>query len=125
MLASASTGGAAPFLDVGAEFVVDPLGGSLDGVFTGTADVTGPAIAVLAWAAAGSLMSAFSVRGTRPAAALGALAAIGVMLGGYALWGLASGRDAFATGDVLKHVAGSLILMVVVIAAGPPTHGAE
>jgi hypothetical protein len=125
MLASASTGGAAPFLDVGAEFVVDPLGGSLDGVFTGTADLVGPAIAVLAWAAAGSLMSVFSVRGTRPAAALGALAALGVMLGGYALWGLASGQDAFATGDVLKHVAGSLILMVVVIAAGPPTHGAE
>ena len=125
MAASASTGGAAPFLDVAPEFFLDPLGGSLEGVVGGTGDMVGPAIAMLAWAAAGSLMAAFSVRGTRAAAGLGTLAGLGVMLGGYALWGLASGADPFATGDVLNHMAGSLILMVVVIAAGPPTHGAE
>jgi hypothetical protein len=125
MAASASTGGSPPFLDVGPEFILDPLGGSLEGVVSGAGDLVGPTIALLGWAAAGSLMSVFSVRGTRAMAGLGVLVGLGVMLGGYALWGLASGKDPFTTGDVLNHMAGSLILMVVVIAAGPPTHGAE
>ena len=130
MLASAATGGRAPYLDVGWELLVDPLGSRVEGgALRLLAATPAPLAIVAAWALAGALASLACARASRLAALGGSALAIAVLSGGYSLAGLiatAFNASSTWTGEpLLTHMMASSILMVLVIAAGPPVRAEE
>ncbi|MDO8950683.1 MAG: serine/threonine-protein kinase [Actinomycetota bacterium] len=126
MVASAATGGRAPFLVVDARFFADPWA-QTSVMTTNLRELLapGPFIAVLAWALAAALCSLACRRATRVAAIAG-IALGGVALGGgYAAWAALAGATALPAETFLPHIGVALMLMIVVIALGAPTRPEE
>ncbi len=121
VLASSGTASPKPYLSVPLEYLADPWTSTLAhgnplAVFLSP----GPWVVIASWAAAGAAMSAASAGATRVSAIVGVAAALSLQLGGYLAW--SSFDPSFAMDDpsILWHAAGSLILMTLVVALGPP-----
>jgi predicted Ser/Thr protein kinase len=143
VLAWATAGGGQPFASVGWRLLVEPWAatggpGDAGAVAVGLrAAWTSPFtyVALLAWAAAAVVMSLACRRASRPAAFLGSAIAAAVLWAGYALAGAASaqlGTHAIPTlawavfkEPFARQMTASLILVVLVVAAGPPVRPEE
>ncbi|MHB9003360.1 MAG: serine/threonine-protein kinase [Coriobacteriia bacterium] len=130
MIVSAASGGRAPYLTIEPGFLQDPLATRVGagGVRLLLASPA-PLAVVLGWALAGAAMSLLCARASRGAAFAGAGLATAGLYTGYIVAELIS--SAFNspvtwTGAVLlPHVTASLILVVLVIAAGAPPRAEE
>jgi hypothetical protein len=130
MIASAASGGRPPYLDVGLGWFLDPFSSRIiTGSVRTLVEHPGPIAIVLAWAGAAAVMSLACSRASRGAAFGGLALGVGVLYGGYALADLvASAFNASATwaGEtLLASLTASSILVVLVIAAGPPVRGED
>jgi predicted Ser/Thr protein kinase len=151
VLAWATAGGGQPFASVGWRLLIKPWAaqGTAGAAAAGAGEaVTAVAVglraawtspftyvALVAWAVAAVAMSLACRRASRPAAFLGTAIAAAVLWGGYALAGAASalfGAHAIPalTWAVYKEpfarqMTASLILVVLVVAAGPPVRPEE
>lgn len=130
MLASAVSGGRAPYLDVGWRLFFDPLSTRVTaGGLRELLSTPAPLAVIAAWAAAAAVMSVACHRASRAAAVVGATLALLGMYGGYAVAdAISASLDVSATWSgeaLLPHLAASSILMVLVIAAGPPVRAEE
>lgn len=129
-LASAASGGEAPYLAVTSRWFVDPIGlrapdAAMRALLTSPAALA----AIVAWALAAAAMSLACRRASRTAAVLGAFLGGGTLYGGYALADAiarqGNGSATWSGQPLLPHLAASLILVVLVIAAGPPVRAEE
>jgi len=123
MATSAASGVGPPFLDVVPVVLASPLS---EGSSVGMEALLsiGPLLAIVTSALAAWVVSLAAGRGSRPFAALGMLVGLGMSTAGA--WATIAVNGSITESTVLlNHVAGSLILMVVVIAVGPPTHSEE
>ncbi len=130
MLASAASGGRAPYLDVGWRLLLDPLRSRVpNGGVRLLVSTPAPIAVIAAWALAAAVMSLACSRASRAAALAGGALGILTMYGGYVLADLlAAHLNASATwiGEpLLTHVMASSILVVIVVTAGPPVRGEE
>jgi hypothetical protein len=128
MLASAVSGGRPPYLDVGWNLLADPLGTRIPaGGVRLLLSTPAPAAIVVTWALAAAVMSHACSRATRKAALTGAALGMLTLYGGYALAQVISvqlNASATWTGEsLLTHIMASSILVVIVVAAGPPVRG--
>jgi hypothetical protein len=121
MVVSAATGAAPPFLSVDWRFFTDPWSAEVLTANIRTVFATGPLVAAAGWGVAGAVMSLFCARGTRMAASLGALVAAAVLRVAYVPWRLLP--DGPSLTSLLTYGGAALIVIVVVIALGPPTRG--
>jgi len=121
MAASMVTGGSPPYLLVPWEFFVQPWGA--DTVVSGVEALgtPGPLIAAVAWAVAAVVMSLACHGGSRGSAVLGSVLAAVTLGVGYSLWGLFG--DGPTVPALLEQASAALMVMVVVIALGPPSRG--
>jgi len=125
MLVSAVSGGRAPYIVVNWQFFVDPLGSRvIAGAARTLVSEPSPIIIVVTWAVAGACMSAACSRGSRLAAFIGIGLAGATMWGGYTLAQLVSvavnGSMTWVGQGLLPYLTASLILVVLVAAAGAP-----
>ena len=143
VLAWATAGAGQPFASVGWRLLLEPwASGDSAATATGTAAIglraawTSPFtyVALAAWALAAVAMSVACRRASRPAAFLGAAVAALLLWAGYALAGSAANLLAdpvsALTWSTLKEpfarqMTASLILVVLVIGAGPPVRPEE
>jgi len=93
-------------------------------------DLIGPLVVIAAWALAAALMSLSCGRATRNSALLGAVLGFAILLAGYSLADMlvtpAYNDSVTWFGPVLlSRLAASSILVVLVIAAGPPIRAEE
>ncbi|MDP2182086.1 MAG: serine/threonine-protein kinase [Actinomycetota bacterium] len=130
MLASAASGGEAPYLLVASRWLTDPIGlrapdATISALLTSSAALA----PIVAWGLAAAAMSLACRRASRPAAVLGAFLGTAALYGGYALADaiarLGNTSATWSGQSLLPHVTASLILIVLVIAAGPPVRGEE
>nr|MDA3936730.1 hypothetical protein [Actinomycetota bacterium] len=130
MLAAAASGGTPPYLAVGWKLLIDPwethvTGGSVKLLISSAA----PLAVLVAWAIAGAAMSIACHRASRGAAMLGAALGTSAMVGGSLIAheiAAASGALNGWTGATLaQELTASLILVVLVVAAGAPTRAEE
>ena len=121
MTASAVTGGAPPYLSVSWRFIAQPWADTT--AVSGAEPLLGPGplVAVTAWAVAGAVMSLACQGGSRGSAVLGTLLAAVTLGVGYALW-IASG-DGPSVPALLEQASAALMVVVVVVALGPPSRG--
>lgn len=130
LIASAVSGARAPYAWVDPHWLLDPFGPRGSG--GGVRDMLGdPAVAVVTatWAIAAAITSVACARASRPAAlggvALGAL----TLYGGYTAAALVSALFAapaeWSHPALFPHLAASLILAVLVVAAGSPTRSED
>lgn len=130
LLVSAASGGRAPYLGVEWRFFTEPLGSRvIAGSVRTLLSEPSPLVIVAAWAAAAAIMSLACSRGTRLSAFVGA------GLGGTAIWGgytlatlLSSALNGSMTWNgpgLLPYLSASLILVVLVAAAGAPPRAEE
>lgn len=130
MLASAASGGRAPYLDVDWRFFVDPLATRVTaGGLRELLSTPAPLAVIAAWAAAAGMMSLLCRFASRGAAVGGGFLGMLALYGGYSLADvIARSLDASATWSgelLLPHLTASSILIVLVIAAGPPLRAEE
>lgn len=125
MLVSAVSGGRAPYIAVNWRFFADPLGSRvIAGAARTLMSEPSPIIIIATWALAGALMSLACSRGSRLAAFAGIGLAGATMWGGYTLAQLVSvavnGSMTWVGQGLLPYLTASLILVVLVAAAGAP-----
>ncbi len=130
MLASAASGNGAPYLAVLPAYALDVWRADLAATSAWTlATSAGAAVALLGWAAAAVVMSAFCRRATRLFATLGAIAGSAVLGGAYALAevvaGLTGAPGGYMSVSFGASLAVSLILVVLLTALGAPVRGEE
>ncbi len=129
LMASALSGAGAPYTDVAWRFFLDPWG-------TAPAEPLGellvsaaPLVVVASWSLAAALMSLASSRATRTGAFLGAALGLSALGAGYSAAGvIATSVNSSVTWSgepLLLRFAASSILVVLVIAAGPPVRAEE
>ncbi|MFU8891169.1 MAG: protein kinase domain-containing protein [Anaerosomatales bacterium] len=130
MGASAASGAGAPFTDVSVAFLIDPwasAGGSQ--AARDLVSSVAPLMVVLGWSGAAAAMSLFCRSASRLMALLGTALGALVLLGGYLLADAVAlevnASVTWSSQALLLSVAASSILMVLVIAAGPPTRPEE
>lgn len=125
LLASAASGGRAPYLAVEWRFFVDPLGSRViaGGVRTLVSDPS-PIVVIATWAAAAAVMSIACARASRLASFVGMGLAGATLWGGYTLAQMTSqavnGSMTWIGEGLLPYLTASLILVVLVGAAGAP-----
>ncbi|MDH4139081.1 MAG: serine/threonine protein kinase [Coriobacteriia bacterium] len=130
MLASAASGGRAPYLTVTLEWFADPLSTRImSGNVRELVSTPAPLAVLAAWAGAALAMSLACRRAARTAAIGGWVLGVAMLYAGYALADVVA-RSVNAsvtwTGDaLLPHLAASSILVVLVIAAGAPARAEE
>ena len=127
---SAVSGETAPFIDVAWGIVADPWGAAGGSHTLGALTASAAPLAVLVgWGAAGAVMSACCRSASRLMALLGTALGTLALAGGYLLADtLARQVNASVTWagqPLLISVVASSILMVLVVAAGPPTRAEE
>jgi len=130
MLASAASGGRAPYLDIDWRFFLDPLATRVTaGGLRELLSTPAPLAVIAAWAAAAAIMSLFCRFASRAAAVGGGFFGMLALYGGYSMADvIARSLDASATWSgelLLPHLTASSILVVLVIAAGPPLRAEE
>ena len=130
MGASAASGAEAPFTTVAPALLTDPwgaAGGSF--AFEHLTASAAPLAVMLGWAAAGAAMSLCCRSASRLMALLGVGLGTFALAGGYLLADLLAAQGnasvTWAGQPLLLSVAASSILMVLVVAAGPPTRAEE
>lgn len=130
MGASVASGATAPFVRVLPDLFADPwaaAGGSF--AFQQLTASAAPVAVIAGWAGAAALMSLCSRSASRLMALLGVALGTLTLSGGYLLASLlADAVNASVTWTgmpLILSVGGSFILMVVVVAAGPPTRPEE
>jgi len=123
MAASAASGAGAPFLAVDWHFIVDPWDASVMAVNMRSLLAPGVLLAIAGWTLAAAACSLACARGTR------GWAAAGVSAGAIALGGTYMGWQALDPAVTLESWVTSLgvalMLMVVVVALGAPSRGAD
>jgi hypothetical protein len=130
MIASAASGGRPPFVDVHLEWFLDPFSSRIvtGGVRT-LVEHPGAVAVVLAWAGAAVVMSLACSRASRGVAFAGLALGVGILYGGYALADLSArafnASATWAGQTLLASLTASSILVVLVIAAGPPVRGED
>lgn len=130
LVASAASGARGPYAWVDPRWLLDPFGPrGMDG---GVRDLLGdPAFAVVvaAWALAAAVTSLACAIASRLAAICGVALGALTLYGGYTAASLVStayGRSiTWSQEALLPHLMASLILVVLVVAAGPPTRAEE
>lgn len=124
MTASAATGSSAPYLTITTSGIVSPFVVT-DAVtaFSTVMRTPGVWVAIGAWVAAAAGSSVACAFATRRAAIGGTLFGAGCLALGYITWSVLDPSLSMAQPQVVLHMAGSLILMSLVIAAGPPARG--
>jgi hypothetical protein len=130
MMASAASGGKPPYLIVDWRWFVDPFATRIvTGNVGSLVQHPGPVAVIVAWGAAALLMSYACQRASRLFALGGLVVAVAVLYAGYLLADLiatAFNASATWTGQtLLVSLMASSILMVLVIAAGPPVRAEE
>ena len=130
ILASAASGAREPFAQVDAAWLLDPLGSRIAAGAVRDVLMTPGALAVIAgWALAALVMSFACARATRGAALAGAAVSGVALHGGYLgaqMISSAMNDPVTWTGEaLLPHLMASLILSLLVIAAGAPTRAEE
>jgi len=125
MLVSAVSGGRAPYIAVNWRFFEDPLGSRvIAGAVRTLVSEPSPIIVIVTWALAGAIMSVVCSRGSRLAAFAGIGLAGATMWGGYIVAQLLSqavnGSMTWVGQGLLPYLTASLILVVLVAAAGAP-----
>jgi len=130
LLVSAVSGGRAPYIAVDWRFFLDPLGSRvIAGSVRTLLSEPSPIIVVATWALAGALMSLACSRGSRLSAFVGAGLAGVALWGGYTLAELTSravnGSMTWTGQGLLPYLTASLILVVLVAAAGAPPRAEE
>lgn len=124
LVASFGSASPPPYLSVHAAYLVDPWSVSLAvGNPLTVLLQPGAWVVVASWAAAGAAMSALSAGATRAGAFGGIAAALALQLTGYLAWSTFDPSFAMTDPDILWQAMGSLILMSLVVAAGPPARG--
>ena len=130
LLASAASFVSAPYVSVDPRVLVDigrtPLvAASVRAAFLNPSTY----IVLVGWSLAATLMSWMCGRATRASAALGAIASAGVLGGFYWLAEKASGLlgngSVWVTTQLVVSIAGSLTMVLLVIALGPPVRSEE
>lgn len=130
MLVSAVSGGRAPYVAVDWRFFADPLGSRvIAGAAKTLVSEPSPLVIVATWALTGALMSIACSRGSRLSAF------VGMALGGATLWGgytvadlvtqAVNGSMTWTGTGLLPYLTASLILVVLVAAAGAPPRAEE
>jgi eukaryotic-like serine/threonine-protein kinase len=134
LLASAASGQGVPYAAVTPALLANPARGVLMGARVQHAFLDPSAwIALLGWPVAALVMSLFARRATRFSAFVGAAAAGGMLVGAHvlarmaslALHGAATASAAWTGTSFAASLAGSLILMVLVIVLGAPVRAEE
>lgn len=130
LLVSAASGARAPYLTVDPRYFAEPLAtrvgaGGVRLLFHSPA----PIAVIAGWALAGAVMSVACARASRSAAFFGAGLAAAALYAGYAaaevLSSAFNGPVTWTGAALLPHVTASLILVVLVIAAGAPPRAEE
>jgi len=123
MSVAAATGARAPFLIVDWRFFIDPWSASVMVANMRALLAPGVLLAIAGWALGAAACSLACSRGTRGWAAVGTAVGALVLGGTYIAWGMldpAVGPESWATSGGI-----ALMVMVIVIALGAPTRGAE
>lgn len=124
MVSAGASGSPAPFLTVSLRFIADPWAtAASSGELGAVAIDLGSYITIAMWAIAAAVMSVMSARATRQGAVMGTVAGMGWIALGYMAWTALVVPVSITDPVVLWQAAGSLILMSLVIAAGPPARG--
>ena len=119
LLMSAASGAAAPLLTVDWRWLTAPWGFGVPLADLLNALATpGIAIVIASWALAAAVSSFACRRLTRAWAAVGSAVGVGLMAGGYALWGMLD--DVQLLPAAAPDLIAAAVLMAVVIALGPP-----
>lgn len=130
MLASAASGGRAPFVEIGWRILVEPLGTRVAaGGVAGLLSTPAPLAALAAWAAAAALASAIGSRATRLAGLGGGVLGLVVLYGGYTMAGLIAAAfgstQAWSGSPLLVALAAAGLILIALVAAGPPYRAEE
>lgn len=130
LLASAASGFGPPFTQVSLGFLAEPWAtATTEGNVRHLLSNPAPLTVLAAWTLAGAVTSLACHFATRPAALFGLLLGSGTMLGGYLLadtiWMSGNESVTWAGTSLLSSLGASSILMVLVVAAGPPTRAEE
>lgn len=130
MIVSAASGGRAPYLTIEPGFLQSPLASRVGaGGVRLLLETPAPLAVIAGWALAGAAMSLFCSRASRRAAFAGAALAATGLYGSYIAAELISsafnGPVTWTGAVLLPHVTASLILVVLVIAAGAPPRAEE
>ena len=130
LAASAASGAAAPFVAVRPRFLADPwVVASASDAFTDLLSSPAPLAVIAGWTGAAATMSWACRSATRSSALIGTAFGIGMLAGGYLLAEVVSravNTSVTWTGaPLLLSLTASSILMVLVVAAGPPTRPEE
>jgi len=125
LVASAGSGNQGPWMVVDAQWLFDPLaGGGLLAPRSPLLDDFAPLVIVASSAAAGLVTSLACAPATRAGALTGTALATLILFSGYIAAGLVAAAwgvyDGWTPEAFLPHVGASLILMLLVTAAGPP-----
>ncbi|MHB1135741.1 MAG: serine/threonine-protein kinase [Coriobacteriia bacterium] len=125
LVVSAVGGAAAPLLHADWRWLTVPwgFGGSAPDLMDVLAD-PGVLIVIASWALAAAVCSVACRRLTRAWAAVGTVAGIGLMAGGFALWGLVV-QDTTLLVRAAGNLALSSAIMIGAIALGPPARPAD
>ncbi|MBN2248704.1 MAG: serine/threonine protein kinase [Coriobacteriia bacterium] len=120
LIVAAAGGSAAPLLQADWQWLLVPWEfGVPTSAISGVLADPGALIVVASWAGAAAACSVACRRLTRTWAVVGMLAGVGLMAGGYALWGLVARNTALLT-TAAPDLLAALALMAGVIALGPP-----
>ena len=134
LLVSASSAQVAPYIAVSPQLLANPAAGLLVSTSVAKAFLDPAAwIALLGWPVAALAMSLLSRRATRLSAVVGTVVGGGVILGANvlarmasaAVYGTGKGASAWTGTSFAWSLAGSLILMLLVIALGAPVRAEE
>ncbi|MBE0477184.1 MAG: serine/threonine protein kinase [Coriobacteriia bacterium] len=125
MSVSAASGGTPPLLRVPPSLLADPVGTLGAAPLGALVADPGPLLVVAAWATAGATSSLLCSRSTRTGAWAGAVLG-GVLMGAaYAIWAAMPAGFEWPDETVLRQLSASLIMVVLVAAAGPPARPEE
>ncbi len=130
MTASAASGGSAPFADVEWTMLLNPWGViAASAAFGELLSTPAPLAVLLGWSAAGVTMSLCCRSASRLMALVGIALGSVALLGGYLLADVVASQGnasvTWSSEGLLLRVAASSILMVLVVAAGPPIRAEE
>ena len=121
---SAVSGAAAPFLQIPWRLLNRPWVTLADPPAAAAFLAPGPLVAMLGWALAAAVCSLACRRATRVAAAVGTLAAGGVLGAAYGVWA-ALEPGTLGPETFLPDITVAMMLTIAVIALGPPTRPEE
>lgn len=125
MAASAASGAPAPLLAIPRSLLTDPVATLGHASLAPLVASPGPLLVLGAWATAGAVASLLASRATRAAAWMGGALGTVVLGIAYAVWAALPDGYAWPDETVLRQLSASLIMVVLIVAAGPPARSEE